>query len=184
MRIADQLIHKCVKKERAAQRQLYDQLMPYMVSICRRYVFNMSDVQDAVQETFINIFSGIEKYDQAKGSFKTWAVRVAINASFKLNKRMDETRTVEFVSDYHEKPVDPSILTQLEDEDLLAFFKTMPQSYFDVFNLHVIDGYSHKEIAELLKIDESLSRQRLTRARKWLAEKSETSMPAQRVKRS
>ena len=84
--------------------------------------------------------------------------------------------TDEFKQEEHSQVISPEVLGQLSDADLLAFLKTMPPNYFEVFNLYIIDGFNHKEIAGMLSIDESLSRKRLSRAREWLYSKNGTAI--------
>lgn len=167
----DELIQACQLRERAAQKELYEILLPYLNVVCRRYLNNATDLQDVLQDTFIKIFSKIDQYDSERSQFKTWAVKIAINCCLKSNVKTAKLITTQFVAEQHGVLVRPEILSKLSDQDLLAFFKTMPPKYFVVFNLNVIDGFSHKEIAALIGIDESLSRKRLSRARAWLQSK-------------
>lgn len=173
MNIDKDLILRCRKKERAAQKELYEILLPYLGAVCRRYLRNPSDVGDAVQEAFISLFRGIDKYDDSKAGMKTWSVRIAINSSLKLNQRMYKMETLELIPESCIEGQAPCIVAQLSNEELVQTLKRMPRDYFEVFNLNVIDGYSHKEVAEILVIDESLSRKRLSRARKWISERFE-----------
>ena len=172
MVVDSELIKGCKQKDRVAQKQLYNLLLPYLNAICRRYLTNPSDLKDTLQETFIKVFSNINQYDPGRGQFKTWAVKIAINCTLKYNQKMRKLPTDELIADQHFQILNPEVLKKLSDEDLLTFFKTMPKSYYEVFNLHVIDGFSHKEIAMMLGIGEDLSRKRLSRARAWLASKA------------
>lgn len=171
MELSIQLIEKCIANERAAQRQLYGILMPYLNLICQRYLNNQAELQDTLQDVFILIFKNIQQFDVQRASFKTWTTQIAINCCLKSNKAHLLKGTQELIVPLHEMPVDPAIIKTLSDRDLLRWLKKMPESYFQVFNLYVIDGFSHREIAELLQIDEALSRQRLTRSRAWLKER-------------
>ena len=173
MLITNELLRKCKLKEGLAQKQLYGLLLPYLNVVCNRYLNNSTDVKDTLQETFINIFLNIDKYDSSRGQFKTWAVKICINCCLKCNHKVVKLNTKQFILEQHNRSINPEILAKLSDEDLLIFLKKMPQACFEVFNLHVIDGFSHKEIASLLKIKESLSRKRLSRAREWLSSKRE-----------
>ena len=170
MEIKKELIHACLKKDRASQKALYDILLPYLNAVCRRYITNQADVKDALQETFINIFRNIDKYDKEKSQFKTWSVRIAINASLKTNLKMNKGESAE-LTDNTQCSTQPEIIQQLSNEELMNFLKTMPRQLFEIYNLRFIDGYSHKEIAETLKIEVELSRKRLSRARTWLKER-------------
>lgn len=166
-----ELIAACLSNNRAAQRKLYDNLMPYLNFICKRYLVNESDLGDVLQDTFIKIFKNLHQFDLEKASFKTWATKIAINFCFKKNAHNNRHTTQELIIGLHEPEVSPEVLDKLSNEELLAWMKQMPKLYFEVFNLYVVDGFSHVEIAELLGIDPALSRQRLSRSRDWLKKK-------------
>ncbi|MFK7806193.1 MAG: RNA polymerase sigma factor [Saprospiraceae bacterium] len=165
------LIAACVSNDRNAQKQLYDILLPYLNVICQRYLNNQSERSDVLQETFISLFKNLNQFDIAKASFKTWATRIAINYCLKNNEKRSRLATQELVVNLHEPKVNPEGLSNLTNEELLTWVKKMPNNYFTVFNLFVVDGFSHKEIADILKIEESLSRQRLSRSKTWLKDK-------------
>ena len=171
MVINTELIKACQRKENSAQKQLYSILLPYLNVVCKRYINNPSDLQDVLQEAFIRIFSSIEIFEPSKGQFKTWTVRITINCALKHNAKMKRIQTDELSPEQHVQLINPAIIKKLTDEDFIAFVKKMPQKYYEVFNLHIIDGFSHKEIGQLLNRDESLSRKRLSRARAWLSSK-------------
>lgn len=173
MIVKKDLVLRCKNKERRAQKELYEILVPYLATVCRRYLRNPSDTGDTLQETFISLFKGIESYDENKAEFRTWAVRIAINCSLKMNEKMYKVETLDLHPDQNKEWTRPSILEKLDNEELLARLKRMPKDYFEVFNLIVVDGYSHREVAETLQVSESLSRQRLTRARKWIHDRFE-----------
>ncbi|MEM7104748.1 MAG: RNA polymerase sigma factor [Bacteroidota bacterium] len=169
MKIQIELIQRCIGNDREAQKDLYNLLLPYLAAVCKRYLINLSDINDVLQDTFIQIFKNIHSFDASKGNFKTWSTRIAINCSIKVNHKVKRVPITEFINDYHDKTIEPEILHDLSAEDILIFLKEMPIEYFEVFNLNLIDGFSHKEISLKLKISESLSRKRLSRARKWIA---------------
>lgn len=161
-----QLINACLHQDRAAQRQLYEQLLPYLNVICHRYLHDLSHQQDVLQETFIRIFRHLAQYDVQRASFKTWTTKIAINCCLQQNQKQQTTD--ELIVPLHEQRIDPAILYQLSDQALIQWLRRMPRSYYDVFNLHTIEGFAHPEIAELLAISEEVSRQRLSRAKAWL----------------
>lgn len=166
-----QLIAKCLSNHRESQRQLYEMLMPYLNVICKRYLVNESDLKDALQNTFINIFKGLKQFDVEKASFKTWSTRIAINCCLKRNAKHKAQATQEFIVDLHESAISPEVLDNLSNTEIIKWLKGMPPQYFEVFNMYVIDGFKHSEIADILGIEESLSRQRLSRGRAWLKKK-------------
>lgn len=180
--ISPGLIDKCIANDRAAQKDLYENLLPYLASVSRRYLVNTSDLDDALQNSFVNIFRHIDQYDSDKGSFKTWAVKITINSSLKLNEKMYKLKTTEFENGAGHESIEPVIYDDMNNDEMIEFLQGMPNSWFQVFNLFVVEGFSHKEIGELLSIDESLSRQRLSRARKWLKDRLVTEKGERKIK--
>lgn len=170
MDISIRLIEGCLSNDRSAQNELYRELLPYLNLVCQRYLHDDHQRKDVLQETFIRIFRHLEQFDVQRASFKTWATRIAINCCLKNNRYGAARPTQELVLPMHERMTGPAALRKLSNEDLLRWLKTMPRAYFEVFNLFVVDGFTHREIAEILGISEALSRQRLTRSRTWLKE--------------
>lgn len=168
MDISIRLIEGCLSNDRSAQNELYRQLLPYLNLVCQRYLHDEHQRKDVLQETFIRIFRHLEQFDVQRASFKTWATRIAINCCLRNNRYREGHSTQELVLPLHERITGPAALRKLSNEDILRWLKTMPRPFFEVFNLYVIDGFSHREIAEILSISEALSRQRLTRSRAWL----------------
>lgn len=158
----------CKQENRIAQKRLFAELWPYLNGVGKRYVFNKNEIQDVLQVTFINIFKSIHQYDASKSAFKTWATKIMINCSLKHNEknRISKEKIVE-LKDY-DFPIEPTAFATFNKEALMKILKKMPESYYSIFNLFVIDGFSHNEIASILKIDEALSRQRLKRAKDWI----------------
>lgn len=169
MIISEECIKGCLRGDSSSQKHLYELFLPYLNALCGRYLNNTSIRQDVLQESFIIIFNKIEQFDPEKGAFKSWASRIVINNCLKQNK--SEMRVTYFDLDKQEKFLDPSIVSQLSNKELIQFLKTMPHKYSEVFMLFVIDDFSHEEVAEMLGIKISLSRKRLSRARAWLQTK-------------
>ncbi len=168
MQISDDLIKSCAAQNRKAQKQLYELLLPYLRAVANRYLRDTSFVKDALQESFIKIFRNIDSYNFDKAPIKQWAARITINSCFNYNKRVIGSPKEEFVIEKHQIPAEPVTIQKLTDENLLLVLKKMPNGYFEIFNLSVIDGYTHTEIAAMLNISETLSRKRLSRAKNWL----------------
>jgi len=126
--------------------------------------------KEALQEGLIRIFKFIDTYDSSKGSFRSWMKKIVSNESIKLlqkNGKMKSIRLHEVeISDFSANALD-----NLHEEELIALIQELPLGYREVFNMYVIDGYSHKEIAEILNITDSTSRSQLTRAKKLLQQK-------------
>ncbi len=163
----EQLIQGCVRGDRAAQKQLYDTFSSRMYGLCCRYVKNSADAEDVLVTAFTIIFARIGQY-RGEGSFEGWMKRIVINESLtflRKNRKMSMTTSMEGI------PVDVTGVTPsdtLEQEDLLQMIECLPDGYRTVFNLYAIDGFTHKEIAEKLKISENTSKSQLSRARGFL----------------
>ncbi|MFK8007135.1 MAG: RNA polymerase sigma factor [Saprospiraceae bacterium] len=169
-----QLISLCLSKNGEAQRKLYNILLPYLNVMCKRYLVNSAELKDVLQETFIHIFKNLHQFDVQKASFKTWTTKIAINNCLKYNGKNNRNSTEELIIELHESTVTPTVFENISNEEMLLWLKKMPRNYFDVFNMYVIDGFSHDEIAKLLNIESSLSRKRLSRAREWLKKRLQT----------
>lgn len=169
MNIDQQLIQACKLQDREAQKRLYLSLLPYLRAVVGRYLRDNSYNKDVLQESFVKIFRNIEKYDPSKSPLKNWAARIVINTCFNYNDRVIGLPAEEFVAEEHERGEEATTnFEEISDVQMLRVLKCMPKGYFEVFNLFVIDEYSHKEIAKMLNISEAVSRQTLSRAKKWL----------------
>ncbi|MEL6656259.1 MAG: RNA polymerase sigma factor [Bacteroidota bacterium] len=171
MDISIQLIERCLSNDRTAQNGLYRQLLPYLNVVCQRYLYHQDQRQDVLQEAFIRIFRHLAQFDVQHASFKTWVTKIAINCCLKSNAKREKRSTQELILPLHESLISPEVFRKMSNEDLMNWLRKMPPDYYEVFNLFMIDGFSHREIAELLEIDEALSRQRLARGRAWIKKK-------------
>lgn len=167
MQIDDDLIRSCIANNRVAQKQLYGLLLPYLRAVANRYLRDNSYIKDALQESFVKIFKNVGKYDSQRASFPSWAAKITINSCLNYNLRVIGAPKDEFVVETHQ-PIVRSFDEKWSTEELLLILKRMPEVYFQVYNLFVIDGYAHEEIATMLGISEALSRKRLSRGRAWI----------------
>lgn len=166
------LIKGCQRQDRNSQTELFKLYLPYVTSICKRYLRDESLLQDAVQEVFLLIFKSLPtSFNEEKGAIKPWIRKIAINSSIKFNQRYQGFE--ELAQQEYEKKnfVTAEINEKTSDQEILLLIRTIPQSYREVFNLYAIDGYSHQEIAQLLGISIESSRKRLQRARANLKER-------------
>ncbi len=162
------LIRDCRKLDRKAQREMVNHLSPFLFPVCRRYSNSYEDAKDLLQESLISIFNNIDKCNaQEEIPFKSWCRRICINnALSKIRKKSNQkTSNLEVI---HQVSSPPSIYSQLNVEEILSLLQFIPETHRTVFNLAIIDGYAHKEIANFLNIKESSSRTFLTRARQAL----------------
>jgi RNA polymerase sigma factor (sigma-70 family) len=163
----DELIKGCLRRERNAQRQLYDTFSSKMYSICYRYVKDPMEAEDILITAFMKVFDKIEQF-KSEGSFEGWIRRIVVNEALTYLRR-NRSMYLETELEQADREPDYSKLSDhLEAEDLLNMIKELPTGYRIVFNLYAIDGYSHKEIADQLNISENTSKSQLSRARVYL----------------
>lgn len=162
----DQIIQGCKENDRKCQRAFVDQFSPYLFGVCKRYVSDLSKAKDCLQDALVQILTNIHKYE-AKGSFKSWAARVTATQCLQMIRR-EKRHITSDLEELIEPSEEESISDRLEVEDILKFLETIPERYRIAVNMYIIEGYSHKEIAEHLEITESSSRSLVTRARKMI----------------
>lgn len=165
-----QLINDCQNNDRKAQEQLYRLYSSKLFAVCLKYSRNYNEAQDNLQDGFLLIFNKIGLYSY-KGSFEGWLKRVMINHV------LQQYRTQTFLSLVNEDVPDEAEI-EIDDEHisldyLLKLIQELPDRYRLVFNLYVIDDYSHAEIADMLSINIGTSKSNLSRARMILKEKIE-----------
>jgi len=166
------LFEQCKRQESNAQRVLYNLYKAKLMGLCRRYTRNAEDASDILQESFIKIFSRlnqVESFDKLEGWMKTVVVRMAIDHYHKT-KRLDLQPYTEKEFEIADIDYD-QILENLSDEHLLKIISLLPEGCGLIFNLFEVEGYSHKEIGELLFITEGTSRSQLHRAKSLLKQK-------------
>lgn len=168
----DRLIDNCKKKHGKAQEELYKRYASSLFSVCLKYASNYADAEDILQDAFITIFDKVSQY-KGQGSFEGWLKRIAINTAL---QRYRKTGVLNLINEENISEVDVEVEEESVPLDyLLRIIQELPDRYRMVFNLYVLDGYSHKEISEVLEISEGTSKSNLARARKILKNKIEVS---------
>lgn len=169
--IIDQLIHDCKNGDRLAQEQIYKILSPVLFGICLKYSRNYEEAQDNLQEGVLLVFEKIDKYN-FKGSFEGWVKRVIINY---ILQQYRSQPIFEIVSDTHADTTEVELYEEdISLEYLTQLIQELPDRYRLVFNLYVLDDYSHKEIANMLEITVGTSKSNLSRAKVILKNKIES----------
>lgn len=164
----NQLVRACQQNDRNAQRLMVEQFSPLLYSISLRYAPDASFAKDILQEGLIRVFKNIGQYDPAKGKLKSWLSRIIINTALTHYKKLRYDTEIYNLATTPDQVEIPDVYAQLGAEELMKLIEQLPEGYRLVFNLSIIEGYSHKEIAELLDIKEASSRSQLQRARKHL----------------
>jgi RNA polymerase sigma factor (sigma-70 family) len=166
----EQLINDCKRNNIKAQEQLYRHYSPKLFSVCLKYSRSYVEAQDHLQDGFLLIFEKIGQYS-FKGSFDGWLKRVVVN---NILQQYRSASFLSLVNDPIEAEVEIEIETdEISTEFLMKIIQELPERYKLVFNLNVIDGYSHQEIADALKISVGTSKSNLSRAKAILKEKIE-----------
>lgn len=160
-----ELIRLALENNRHAQQKLYAGFAPKMLSVCRQYIKDMHQAEDIMITAFMKVFTGLKHFEH-KGSFEGWVRRIMVNECLSYIRVQ---KKVKFIEDeaYFEETVN-NIESQLSMDDLQSLIDGLPDGYKMVFNLYVIEGYKHQEIAEMLGINEGTSRSQLSHARKLL----------------
>lgn len=163
------VIEKCKKRNKKAQKQLYEKYSAMFYAICYRYAKSEDEASDILQDGFLKIFLNIEKYTE--GNFEAWMRRIIINTAishYHHNLKHYYHQDIDKVDDLDHDSVNETDYTM---DELLNIIKTLPDGYRLIFNLYAVEGYKHKEISEMLEIDLGTSKSQYSRARKLVREK-------------
>ena len=158
------LIRGCVNKDRKMQEMLYHRFASKMYAVCLRYCKDAEDAQDLLQDGFVKIFKNLEKF-RGEGSFEGWIRRIFVNTSIEHFRKSVKNNSV---TDSQEVVIeDPSwnALDNLAEKDIIKMIQELSPGYRQVFNMYVIEGYSHKDIGDILGINEGTSKSQLARAK-------------------
>ena len=162
------IIALCKKGDRAAQKALFDSLSSKMFPLCIRYMGNREAAEDVLQEGFIALFSKLDSYS-GEGSFEGWARKVFVNTALMTLRKNDVMKQSEDIENaWSVSSEDVGALQNISYKELMSMIAELPPGFRTVFNMYVIEGYTHKEIGEALGITETTSRSQLQRARVML----------------
>ncbi len=162
-----EIIAGCLKKNAACQRMLFDLYARKLMSLCLRYAGSAPDAEDMLQESFVKIFSSIHQYEY-KGSFEGWIRKITVNTCLrKMERKNIFTDGLSVLENTSDENWDDAI-SSLTEKELISLIGKLPEGYRVVFNLYIMEGYSHNEIAEMLKIEPVTSRSQLIKARRIL----------------
>ncbi|MCB0620174.1 MAG: sigma-70 family RNA polymerase sigma factor [Saprospiraceae bacterium] len=164
------LIQGCIDEDRQCQIEVFRLYAGKMLAVCQRYARHHMEAEDILQEAFIKVYDNVAKF-QFKGSFEGWIRRIVINTALKNYQKSSFQKERIGLEDYDDRPIEPEAISLLQEEELLDLIEQLPDGYRVVFNLYAVEGYSHKEIAEMLGIGESTSRSQLVKARKMLKDR-------------
>ncbi|MGN8035392.1 RNA polymerase sigma factor [Chitinophaga sp. 22321] len=164
------LIAGCCRKERSSQEALYRNFFGYGLSICLRYAQNREEAVEIMNDGFLKIFQHIQSFDTSR-SFKTWLAKIMVNTAIDFLRSKKKLVFVDDISQVPEPGTDEKIVDKLSYDELVKHVQALPPAYRAVFNLYVMEGYQHQEIAAILRISEGTSKSNLFKAKKILKER-------------
>lgn len=160
----EQLVKACQKADPKAQKRVYEKYAPKMMAICKRYLADEMEAEDAMIEGFMKVFGKIESF-KLEGSFEGWIKRIMVNEALML-LRTKKKEGFSLGLDQMQIGEEPQYFeSNLDANELLKMVSSLPTGFKTVFNLYAIEGYAHAEIAQLLNISEGTSKSQLSRAR-------------------
>lgn len=162
-----EIIAGCKKDKRQYQKALVDRYAPTLFTVARRYTRDEHSAKDILQDALHLIFKNIKNY-KSTGSFQSWMRRIVVTTSLKYLRDKDFLKNMVEFEPLHSSSTNPEVYSKLDYEEIIQLIQELPQGAREVFNLYVIEGYDHNEIAKMFSISAATSRSQLTRARKWL----------------
>lgn len=176
--ITEEIIEGCLKAKPKAQRALYEFCYPILARVAYRYVKNDDDIQEIINETFVNLINKVDRFSTLTMSPEAYVWRAGVNKAIDLFRKSKNYRAIiqldsDLPEDWkHQEGSDDNYFdTSINVKEIMLSISTLPDMTREVLNLFAIDGYSHKEIADLLGIKETLSRWHLHKGRKLMYEK-------------
>ena len=165
----DLLIKGCLAKDRNSQNALYQLFCKKMFGVCVRYAKNKEEAEDLLQDGFVKVFTKIDQFKN-QGSFEGWIRRIIVNTILEKFRQNNHLYAIVNIDDINEPIATEDGFEQLAANDLLKLIQMLSPGYKMVFNLYAIEGYTHKEIADMMGISEGTSKSQLSRARTMLQE--------------
>lgn len=168
------LIEGCRKNDRNAQRMLYEAFYGKMMSICMRYAGNRDEASEVLNSGFLKVFTKIDKYRSEEGEIEAWIRRIMVNTAIDQYRKTTRLQKTLDLDDARYQTHFPVIIEKITAEDIMKLVNALSPAYRTVFNLYVVEGFTHKEIAEKLGISDGTSKSNLAKARKKLQGALET----------
>lgn len=167
-----QLISRVKKGNAKAQTLLYQKYRTLWFAMCLRYSKNRDDAMDALQNALINILSNLHQFDPDKGSFKSWSTKIVVNENLMLLRKKNlQLEVIDFRLEDLEPYTNENSESSFSKKELIQMIQSLPDGYRAVFNLYVMEGYSHQEISGILNISVGTSKSQLSKAKKMLRAK-------------
>lgn len=158
------LIRGCIEGDRRTQEELYRRFAPKMYAVCLRYAGDGDDAQDILQDGFVKVYKNLDRF-RGEGSFEGWVRRIFVNTSIEHLRRKTHLKPIAEKEENTIPYKENTVLDNLGEKDILKLVKQLSPGYRTVFNMYVVEGYTHREIGDILGISEGTSKSQLARAR-------------------
>ena len=165
----EELIKGCLAGNTVYQKAVYDHISAKMFGVCLRYASDYHTAEDILQEGFIKIFKNLHKF-RGEGSFEGWARRIIVNTAIEFYRKHVHVQPIDDKNTHQYGYAYEDVVSEMSAEEIMQAVQKLAPGYRTIFNLYVIEGYNHREIGEMLEINEGTSKSQLARARKILME--------------
>jgi len=164
------LIQGCIAGDRRMQEELYKRFSSKMYAVCLRYAGNGDDAQDILQDGFVKIYKNLSRF-RSEGSFEGWVRRIFVNTAIEHLRRKTYLKPIAEKEENTIPYKETTVLDSLGEKDIINLISQLSPGYRTVFNMYVVEGYTHKEVGDILGISEGTSKSQLARARTILQDK-------------
>lgn len=165
----EEMIKGCIDGNRICQRELYDRNASKMLGVCMRYAKDKAEAEDMLQEGFIKVFKNISRF-RNEGSFEGWIRQIMVFTAINLFNQRKRKFKESLDTEFYDAPVDDQVIEKIAAKEIVALVQQMPEGYRTIFNLYAVEGYTHREIGELLNIAEGTSKSQYSRAKQYMQE--------------
>lgn len=165
----EELIKACIDQQPLAQRKMYECHYTFVKGICMRYTSRQEDCEEVMDDAFLKMFRNLDKYN-AERPFKAWLRTIVVNTAIDFYRQSLRSISSGTIDEVPQLAIDEQTLSDLSTEDIMKAVQKLSPAYRTVFMMYVVDGYNHKEIAEMLQITEGTSKSNLSKARLKLQE--------------
>lgn len=161
------IIRGCLEGNRVSQKRLYDHFASRMLGVCMRYAKDRAEAEDMLQEGFIKVFNNISRFKH-EGSFEGWIRRIMVFTAINIYRYRSRKFQESYDTEDCDAVYDDNVIDQISTKEIVALIQHLPEGYRMVFNLYALEGYSHREIGELLGVAEGTSKSQYSRARLFM----------------
>jgi RNA polymerase sigma factor (sigma-70 family) len=165
----EEMINGCIDGNRICQRELYDRNASKMLGVCMRYAKDRAEAEDMLQEGFIKVFKNISRF-RNEGSFEGWIRQIMVFTAINMFNQRKRKFKESLDAELYDVAIDDQVIEKIAAKEIVILIQQMPEGYRTIFNLYAVEGYTHREIGELLNIAEGTSKSQYSRAKQYMQE--------------